>query len=601
MIIAALLLAVVLPRPFAEERDLLDRRLRSVQRALPDGAKAPAELDFVRGLAGAAHLQGVTATARTPVEAPGRGELNVDLVAFGRFTNIETFFRQVSVAPRVVDVVSVALAQTPEETLRMTVVLRLPFWPAQSRLPAPPEGTQERLHGIPKPVADQFSRDQSLLLAKTDALAELRRTRRSPRLFLSELASVVFDRPVVLTELSWGDELFVVRGLVMGDGPMRALGRRLERGYFRISELVIARQGGCRRFEARGRCPIVGPDVELAVARDDPFRPDESPCRVDRDPGPVESLRIAASKKGNAGPFTIRARELDAADLFFVLQQTTGQSFIVDENVRQRLNVDFLGATPDEMLAALAKLRIFTGAGTPVRRVSTKPPAPPRPRPQSKATARPTPAPTATATPEPTDDDDVTAVDGTATDAPTAPTPARRNEPPARASLFVKRASVRDILSALIQADPTLHMVAPPGMLGRLSVWARDVDLPTLRAAVLEAAGLVEMPRSDGMLMLLPVDAAAAGGQELTPIEPAPTLRRLTLRPADVSPDDFDLAAISGEGGSWRSFSYSPEGLLHVYRAGDVLADGAVKSVEPEAVVLDGEDGAVPVRLRPLP
>src|SRR5581483_3817848 len=143
MIAALLLAAALAPRPFAEERDLLDRRLATVARALPDGAHAPVDIAYTKALADAAHLQISSVAARSPVEAQGRGEIVVDCVAFGRFTNVETFFRQLLQTPRVIDVVSVALASTPEETIRMTAVLRFPFWPAQSRLPAPPEGTSE--------------------------------------------------------------------------------------------------------------------------------------------------------------------------------------------------------------------------------------------------------------------------------------------------------------------------------------------------------------------------------------------------------------------------------------------------------------------------
>lgn len=585
LLVALLLAAATLPRSFAEERDLLDRRLRAVQRALPDGMRPAGELDSIRALANAAQLQGVSVSARPATDAPGHGDLTVDLVAYGRFTSVETFFRQAALAPRLIDVVSVALAQTPEETLRMTAVLRLPYWPTQSRLPAAPEGTQERVRGVPRPLADAFVHDQALLLAKTDALTELRRTRRSPRMFLSELATAVFDRPVVLTELSWGDELFVVRGLAMGDGPTRALSRRLERGYFRISEILIARQGGCRRFEARGRCPIVGPDVDLPVAHDDPFRPDESPCRVDRDPASAQTVRAAAGKKSPPGPLVVRGRELDAADFFFVLQQLTGQSFLVDENVRQRLNVDLLGLTLEETLAAVAKSKIYAGAPAAMRRVSS------RPLPSPRATPRPTLQPTPT--PQPTDD--------ASASASTDSLPPPRTDLPPRLSLLVKRATVREILGALAQAEPNRTMVAPPGTLGRLSVWARDVELPLLRASILDAAGLIEVPREDGVTALVPVDAPSPADQTLTPIEPSPTLRRLTLRPADVSPDDFELAAIGGWSGTWRAFSYSPEGMLHVYRTGDALADGSVKSVEGESVVVEGEDGAVWLRLQPLP
>jgi Pilus assembly protein, PilO len=595
MLLLGFLLAVAAgPRPFAEERDLLDRRLLAVQRALPDGPHPAADMAQVRAVADAARLRVTSITARPPAETTGRGEIAVELVAFGRFTNVESFFRQAGLVPRIVDVVSLALAATPEDTIRMTAVLRLPFWPTQNRLPAPPEGTAERTHGVPRVTADQFAHDQALLVAKTDALVELRRTRRNPRLFLSELASAAEDRPVVLTEISWGDELFVLRGLSVGEGPTRALERRLERGFFRVSEFLMARQGACRRFEARGRCPIAGSEVVLAVAHDDPFRQDESPCRVDRDTGAAQTLRAAGAKVKTApGPITIRGHDLDAVDLLFVLHDLTGQSFIIDDDVRQRLTVELVGMTLEEALAALAKVRIYVGPPSPLRRVSS------HPLPLSRPTSPPAPAPT----PEPTaatpDEDGDGLPDADA--AVVSPVRTRRAPDDTRLSLSVKRATVREILAALAQADPTARTVAPAGTLGRATIWARNIGLPSLRAIVLEAAGLLEVQGDDGVRAVQRIDTAAGAGEALLPIDPAPPLRRLTLRPADLTPDDFDLAAIGGDSGAWRAFAYSPAGTLHPYRSGEALADGSVRAIEATSALLEGEDGPIWVRIPAMP
>jgi hypothetical protein len=599
LLLAFVLAAAAPPRPFTEERDLLDRRLQAVARALPDGPRPPADLALVRSLADSARLQVSALTARPPAESGGRGEITLDLVAFGRFTNVETFFRQAGRSPRLVDVVSLALNATPEDTIRMTAVLRLPFWPTQNRLPAAPEGTSERAHGVARVTAEQFARDQALLLAKTDAITELRRSRRNPRLFLAELATAAEDRPAVLTEISWGDELFVVRGLSIGEGPTRTLARRMEHGFFRVSEFLMARQGACRRFEARGRCPIAGSEVELPVAHDDPFRQDEAPCRVDRDPGPAQTLRAAGARVKTApGPITIRANELDTVDLAFVLHDLTGQSFIVDDDVRQRLNVDLEGVTLEEALSALAKVRIFVGPPGALRRISMHPVSPWRPTPP------PTPVPTSEPTAGPgsdgaSADDELDPLAAAALQAPppTTPTAAPRDAPP-RVNLTVKRASVREILAALAQADPTRRTVAPAGTLGHATVWARNLDLAVLRGAVLETAGLLEVQGDDGMRAVQRSDVPAAGtGEPLLPIDPAPPLRRLALRPSDLSPDDFELAAIGGDSGAWRAFAYSPAGTLHGYRPGEPLADGSVRSIDATSAMLEGEDGPLVVRV----
>jgi len=553
--VAAVLLAsaAAAPRPHNEERELLDRRMAAVRRHLPDGAQPAVDTAYVNSLADAALLRRGTVTARPPTEG-GPSEIILDVVAFGRFTSIETFVRQLSESARLIDVENLALSATPEDTIRVTASLRLPYWPTGARLPTPPEGTVDRAKGMPRGMADAFVRDQSVVLAKTEAITSLRRSRRSPRLFLSELAAIVQDRPAVLTELSWGNELFVVRGYSMGEGPTRELERRFESGYFRLSEFLMARFGGCRRFEARGRSPMAGPEVSLPLAQDDPFRQDEAPCKVDRDPAGTQTIRASGAKAKTApGPLTIRARDIDAADFFLVLHEITGQGFVVDESIRGRLDVEMVGVTFDEATAALAKAGLYVGPG-PVRRVSTLP------------------LPAASAGPEvgPPLPDDV------------------------RVSLTLKRAPVRDVLGIIAQAEPSLGASATPGTLGYVSVWARAVDVRALRARVLQSAALVETVADDGRRTVV---RTTAPNDPAMPILPAASPRRLLLHAGDLSPDDFDLAAVGGDSGSWRAFAYSPAGSLHRYISGDRLTDAVVRSVEPTAAILETDDGPIWTRL----
>jgi hypothetical protein len=344
----------------------------------------------------------------------------------------------------------------------------------------------------------------------------------------------------------------VARGLSMGEGPTQALERRLENGYFRISEMLLARVGGCRRFEVKGRSPMAGGAVDLPLAEDDPFRQDELPCRVDRDPPGVTAVRAGGPKaKAAPGPLTVRAREIDAADLFAVLHEITDQAFIVDDSVKRRLNVDLLGVTLDEALAALAREHIYVGPPGVLRRVSASP-----------VTAR-----TSVGPPAPEE---------------------------ARVSVTAKRATVRELLGIFAQADPTTQTSAPDGTLGNVSLWAEDVDVHVLRAAVLEIAGLGETIANDGHRTIIRV---GAGNEPVMPVLPSATPRRLTARSIDLSPDDFDLAAVAGADGAWRAFAYSPAGSLHKYVAGDRLTDGSVRTVEPTGALIDSDEGPGWMRL----
>ena len=219
----AALLAAQAVRPFPEERLLLDRRLETLRRILPDGPAPSADVLLVRDLAEAARLSRVELQPRAPVESGTRGEVVLDLTALGGYEEIDRFFQKVAVSHRLVDVESLTLTATTESVVQLASVLRLPYWPARAPLPPPPESPKGRPAGVPRPTLDAFLRDQALAFAKSDVVAARRRARRSPRLFLSELAAAVRDRPVVLGYASLAEE-FTVRGLAVGEGPVPRAG-----------------------------------------------------------------------------------------------------------------------------------------------------------------------------------------------------------------------------------------------------------------------------------------------------------------------------------------------------------------------------------------
>ena len=285
---------------------------------------------LLRDLAEDARLARVEIQPRPPVESGARGEVVHDLTALGGYEEIDRFFQKVALSHRLVDVESLTLTATSENVIQLAAVLRFPYWPARAPLPPPPESPKGRPAGVPRPTLDAFLRDQSLAFAKSDAIAARRRAQRSPRLFLSELAAVVRERPVVLGYASLAEE-FTVRGLAVGEGPMRAFERRLERGFLRVSEFLMAKQGACHRFEAHGKSPVAGPDAELAVPVDDPFEQDPLPCRVDRDAARsiVIKGRAPTAKDPGRGPLTLRLRDVDLADVFQALAVLGAGGFVV--------------------------------------------------------------------------------------------------------------------------------------------------------------------------------------------------------------------------------------------------------------------------------
>lgn len=548
MLVSLLALSLALPpaRPFADERLLLDRRLEALRRVLPDGPTPSADVAAVRELAEAARLAQIEIRPRPPVESGLRGEVVLDLAALGGYDEIDRLFQKLSLSHRLVDVESLTLTATTEDVIRATAVLRFPYWPLHAPLPAPPDSPRILPAGVPRPTLDAFRRDQALVFAKSDAIAARRRSRRTPRLFLSELAAGARDRPVVLGYASCVADDFTIRGLALGEGPLRAFEGRLERGFFRLSDFLIVKQGACYRFEAHGRAPVAGPDAALPLPVDDPFEQDAAACRVDRDPAKMVVVkgRAPTPKDPGKGPLTLRLREVDLADVFQALARLGFGGYVVDEAVSGRTTVELTRATLEETFALLRKSAgLELGEIGPVRRVSVA----------RGATRFETP--------------------------PGGPL----------ASFSLKRTEVRDLLAAMAEVDPTLASLGPPGFLGRVSVFTRDVPLFAVRAAVLESAALSEHTEEERRVLAKKTGASDA---------PAPIARggpepRLVLRREDVSVHELEFAGVGSAGQGFVAFAYSPTGQLNVYAPGDRLADAVVSSVEADHVVFETEEGAL--------
>jgi hypothetical protein len=553
LVLFLLTLAADVARPFADERVLLDRRLETLRRILPDGANPGADVALVRDLAGKARLGRLEISARTPAEAGARGDIVLDLSATGRFGDLDRFFRQTALSPRLIDVESLTLASSPDDLVKLTAVLRLPYRPLHAPPSSVPDGLRTRPSGVPRPTADAFVRDQGIALAKSEAIASLRRSRRNPRLFLSEIAAIVRDRPVTLSFASLGDE-FLIRGLSVGEGPTRALESRFERGFFRVSDFLMARQGACRRFEARGKAPVAGIEAELPLPAEDPFEQDDAPCRVDRDAeGKTLLVRPSGSnaKTPGKGPISLRLRDMDVADVFQVLHLLTSQAFIVDDDVVGRATVELSGVTLEDVLSALRKAGLDIADRGPVRRVASS-------RGEALVVA------------------------------PMGGTPS--------ATFALKRADVRQQLAVMTDMDPGLAVLGPQGSLGRFSLWAKDLPLPDVRAALLSAAGLTEK-FEEGRRIL---QRRTGADEPVFPVAGTSNDRRLVLRPQDLAVLEFEIAGVATAGDGYRVFAYSPTGVLNAYRAGDRLADGVVTSVESTDVILDTDDGPVQLPVAPI-
>ena len=125
-LLGLLILAAAPVRPFAEERLLLDRRLETLRRMLPDGANPTGDVALLNDLARAAGV-GFDIRARAPLEKGTDGDVPVDVTGTARFAEIDRFFRQVALSARLIDVETLNLSAGPGDGVRVAALLHFPY------------------------------------------------------------------------------------------------------------------------------------------------------------------------------------------------------------------------------------------------------------------------------------------------------------------------------------------------------------------------------------------------------------------------------------------------------------------------------------------
>src|SRR5688500_12246087 len=121
---------------------------------------------MVREMAESSRLGNLDVTARPPMESGARGWVAVDVTAVGRYEDIDRFFRQVALTPRLIDVESVTLTAVPGRHVRMAATLHVPFRPARAPAPRAPQGVHAA-SAASRAEAEAFVKEQALLAAKS--------------------------------------------------------------------------------------------------------------------------------------------------------------------------------------------------------------------------------------------------------------------------------------------------------------------------------------------------------------------------------------------------------------------------------------------------
>ena len=547
LVLLAALAQGVPGRPYAEERQLLDRHLAMLSRPLPNAATPNEDASVLRQLAAESGLRDVEVGAPTITETGPLGQSRRTLTASSTYPDADRFFRAVQGSARLIDVESLIL-RAADFGVRLEARLRF-YHRAARAMPAAtldPALMRDRTRGASREEAARFAREEQLVLDKTIVLDELRRRQTSPRMFLAETGASFRDAAAALTfgSLDGDTGRFNLRGVVAGMGAAEALERRLEDGFFRLREFSRARKGGCYEFEVVGESFRAGPQAVLPLPVDEPFRPTESLCRQDRD-GVVAGLSATTLRASGseAGGLFLRAVDSDLADVAAMMEALTRTPFVVAGNVVGRVNVDFAGASLMDAIKALPVEGDLVG-GIWLLRPSG--------------------------------------------DSPLRIPEAEEETVPGRFSFRAKRARGEDVLAALAEAELAYAALGPPG-LAKLSVFARDRGASEVRRAVLAALRLEETREGNSRVLRFPELASDIG-----PIA-AGALGPIVFRAQDLTVDELLLAGIGRTGEENLAFVYSPLGDIVSLRLGDALADGVVAALDSSGLRVDTSEG--PVRI----
>jgi hypothetical protein len=561
----------------AVQRDLADAEmeLERLKRHLPPAFDVAVDADALRRRARYAGLPDLEVRP-LPDGEPARPSVlerhRVEVSGRGSYQAVHAFFTAVAEAPRLIDLEAASLEGAAEGAVGFNARLALPTFPGKlpsspppAAVPAPGPGaatTHEaavaaiaaaRQAVLRRAIGEMRHRLEGTrtVIGAVTGLMQRRALARLTRV-LGLLSSGLEDHAVALTGVEFGEGLSLT-GVALGARAREALRPALEQAGLEVTGLEVTPAGRCHAFTVAARLSDEPPAT--AAPGDGLFDVNaESVCRAPR--APAMGVVAVPGEGGPEDGVTLRLRDVEVADAFWVLHEVTGESFVLGGDLEGRLGLDLDRAAPERVWEGLARVGLGVGPG-PIRRVS-------------RGAARPAIEATYTAD---------------------------------RVSLSMRRAKVVDLLR-LFRELTGLTFLVPKDLDREVSVFTRDAEWDRSLEAILAAAGLAY--RIDGSRVLVGPEVALAesGGSALVPLEEAarPTWRRdwwnRTGRLEETAIGDLALAGVGRSGGRWQAWAYGPSGLLTALVPGQALAGGSVGSAGSTGVTFRTAQGPVE---RPFP
>jgi len=558
----------------------LEPRMQVVRRLLPPAFEADATERQLRALAQASEMSALevrhVSSSATVRLADGRAtpyeRFYMEVAGSDRYNDLGFFLDRLDRLPRIVELETLSLEAGPDDTVRFAARLAFPCmtgWPAS---PAPAPLVPPRPAGATAAPTDERRAREDLLReyakalergvdaareplrriqAEVAAIDEMRNARSPARFFaaLMRFDAKVDRRTLSLSRARFGTEV-AIEGVVGGGSARAALGPALEEAGFTVDTLEIAPTGWCRTFALAAR---LRPREESAGGRGIEVGPSpfdhraEPACRATPQ-APAASI-VA---RGTGGDLSVRLREADVVDVFRLLHELTPASFIVDADVKGRLNVDLERATLEEALAAMAPAGVTVGPG-PLRRVS-------------RAGTRPSPA-----------------------------SPPRTGYTETSISLSFKDAVLLDVLR-LFEDVAGRSAWTSPVVDGRVNVFFSEVPWDQALRAIAASAGMAAVIEAERIFVGPPAMAKApwrSGAVEVrraTTTDGGSAWGRVTEL-SKVGPEDLAPLGLAQREGAWKAVAYGPGRLLWILEPGVELLGARVQAVGPKGVTFEAADG----------
>jgi hypothetical protein len=411
---------------------------------------------------------------------------------------------------RPVGIESLRLDVKKEQSVRFIARLRYPSWAT-----VPDENAGVSVAALRR----KLSRNRDILDKTVQTLVQLKETGKATDA-LAAFTKEIEEHSIALTGVRIDDDISIT-GLALGSAARAKLPASLKQANLRAGRLEWTPAGACHAFVVSAKSETTDESESFTPGRE-VFDGDVAAFCHGEPVSPARRIVARGPASTDDKSFFLRLRNVDLVDVFFVINDLAAENFVVDQDVKGRVDLDiFQEATLEDALSALRGEGLVIGS-RPLRRVS-----------------RATPA--------------VALADKPASGDPI--------------NVSVRNAEIADILCLLGNVTKR-ELSVPRGLHGRVSVFA--TELPAV--AILEEL----LPKSSDATM----NPCSLERKPLSRF----SMHRLTFE--QMAADDLRIAGIAHVGDVWKVYADVPTIGLMPLEAEQRLFDGSVKSIGPKGVTV---------------